>query len=99
MAEIDKVFAGLNTQLRRFKEEFGVEIVRRVHDRTPVESGRLQRGWGFQMRQYDIEVYNVVEYATHVEFGTKSMAPRGMLRTTLLEANDIARVAAEKVKK
>ena len=99
MAEIDKVFTGLNTRLRKFKEEFGMEFMERVKQRTPVRTGALQRGWGFQMRQTDIEVYNIQDYATFVEYGTPYMAPRGMLRTTLLEAEDIAQVAAERSKK
>lgn len=98
--EIDRVFAGLDTRLRKFKQEFGMETVERVASRTPVgKTGRLQGGWGFQMRQEDIEIYNVVEYASFVEYGTEHMAPRGMLRTTLLEADDIARVAMERAKK
>ena len=100
MAEIEKVFAGLNTRLRKFKREFGMEFKERVEARTPVgETGRLKRGWGFQEKQNDIEIYNVVEYASYVEYGTPRMEPRGMLRATLLEANDIAQVAAERSKK
>ena len=99
MADIDKVFANLNTRLRNFKREFGVEFMERVKVRTPVKTGRLQGGWGFTMKQSDIEIYNVVEYASFVEYGTPRMAPRGMLRTTLLESNDIAKVAKERASK
>ncbi len=94
--EIDKVFAGLNTKLRRFKSEFGMEFVERVEARTPVISGILQSGWGFTSKATDIEIWNLREYASYVEYGTPKMAPRGMLRATILECEDIAEVAAER---
>jgi len=96
MAAIDKVFLNLNTKLRKFKSEFGMEFRERVEARTPVITGKLQGGWGFEMKATDIEVYNVEPYASFVEFGTEHMAPRGMLRATLLEAEQIAEVAAQK---
>lgn len=94
--EIDKVFVGLNTSLRKFKREVGVEITARVEQRTPEITGRLKRGWGFTEKAKDIQIYNVVEYASFVEYGTPHMAPRGMLRATLNELPDIADVAAKR---
>jgi hypothetical protein len=99
MAIIQNVFAGLNTRLRKFKSEFGVEFMERVKEKTPVITGRLQNGWGFTMKQTDIEIWNVQDYASYVEYGTPKMAPRGMLRRTLLESQDIAKVAMERAKK
>lgn len=99
MAEIEKVFAGLNTRLRKFKEEFGVEFTARAAEKTPVDTGALQRGWGFTMKQNDIEIYNIKDYASFIEYGTPSIEPVGMLRRTLLEKDEIAAVAAEKAKK
>lgn len=96
MAGIDDVMAGLDTRLVKFKQEYGIEFMARVKEKTPVESGELQGAWGFTMKAEDIEIYNVAEYAEFVENGTPKMAPRGMLRATMLEAEDIARVAAEK---
>jgi hypothetical protein len=96
MAEIDKVFLDLNTRLRKFKREFGSEFTQRVAEKTPVKTGALQGGWGFVEKQDDIEVYNTKDYASHVEYGTPHMAPRGMLRRTLLEKDEIAEVAAQK---
>lgn len=93
MAEISKVFAGLDTRLRKFKQEFGIEFKRRVEARTPVDTGALQRGWGFTPTATDIEVYNVMPYASWVEYGTPKMAPRGMLRATVMESEAIAEVA------
>ena len=96
MSEIDKVFLGLNTRLKNFRREFGMELIERVKQRTPVLTGEMQRGWGFEMRKDDIEIYNVAPHSAYVEYGTPNMAPRAPLRTTLLEAEDIAKVAAER---
>lgn len=94
--EIDNVFAGLQTQLRNFKEEFGMEFMERVKSRTPVRTGHLQNSWGFTMKKTDIEIYNTAEYAAYVEYGTEHIEPRGMLRATLLEVEQIAEVAKER---
>jgi len=94
--EIDGVVAGLNTKLRKFKEEWGVECLERVRARTPVLTGALKSGWGFDMKATDIEIYNTMDYAAYVEYGTPKMAPRAMLGTTLLEADQITDVAKKK---
>ena len=93
---IDKFAVELDTKLRRFKEEFGVELLERTRARTPVKSGALKGGWGFTNKKTSIEIYNTQEYAAYVEFGTDKMAPRAMLRTSLLEADQIIEVAKEK---
>ena len=97
MAELDKVLVELNTNFRKVIEEYGVEAKRRVEIRTPVgETGKLQRGWGFTKKKTSIEIYNTQDYASYVEYGTSKMAPRGMLRATLLEHDQILDVAAQK---
>lgn len=95
--EIDNVFAGLDTKLKKFKSEFGVELIDRVRQRTPVITGALRDGWGFTNKATDISIWNTEDYAAFVEYGTVHMEPRGMLRTTLLEKDQIAEVAAKKV--
>lgn len=97
--EIDKFNVDLETRLKKFKEEFGIELLERVRARTPVRTGDLKGGWGFQMRQESIDIYNTKDYAGYVEFGTEKMAPRAMLRTSLLEKEQIAEIAKEKASK
>ena len=94
--EIDRVFAGLNTRLRKFKEEVGVETIARAMQRTPVLTGEMKRSWGFTQKQPDIEFWNVSDHSHFVEFGTPKMAPRAPLRTTLLEMPQIVVVAKRK---
>jgi hypothetical protein len=97
MADIEQVCVELSTNLRKLKQEVGIELKERVEQRTPVgETGRLRRGWGFTLRKTSLDVYNTVEYAEYVEYGTPHMAPRGMLRATLLELPQIVEVAAVK---
>jgi hypothetical protein len=95
--EIDGIFAGLDTKLRKFKTAWGVEFMERVKARTPVDSGHLQNSWGFVEKATDLEIYNTMPYASSVEFGTDKMAPRGMMQSTLLESEQITKVAKEKV--
>ena len=95
--EIDGVFLGLATKLRKFKTEFGSEFVERVKQRTPVRTGALQGGWGFETTATDISIYNTKDYAGFVENGTEHMAPRGMLRTTILEGQQIAMAVKQKL--
>lgn len=98
-AEINNVFAGLDTRLRNFKKEFGMEFMDRVKAKTPVRTGTLQNSWGFTEKKTDIEIYNVAPYARYVEEGTEKMAPARMLALTMDESKQIAEVAAKRAKK
>lgn len=92
-----KVFAGLDTSLRKYKEQFAVEAVERMKQRTPVRTGVLKESYGFTMKAKDVQFWNLAAYAAYVEYGTPLMAPRAMMRTTLLlESEQISEVAARK---
>lgn len=94
--EIDRFFVELDTKLVKFKREFASETAKRVEDRTPVVTGALKAGWLTSITQTGFNISNIREYAAYVEYGTPDMAPRAMLRTTLLEADQIAQVAKER---
>jgi hypothetical protein len=94
--EIDKFSVELETHLRKFKEQFGIELLERTRARTPVRTGNLRDGWGFKLKDTSIEVYNTQPYATYVEYGTDKIAPRAMLRTSIAESDDIAKIAVQK---
>lgn len=93
---IEKWNIDLDTQLRKFKREFGIEFLKRVKQRTPVKTGALQRGYLQTQRKTSIDISNTKDYAAYVEFGTEKMAPRAMIRTTLEESEQIKDIAAEK---
>lgn len=97
MTDISGIFADLDTKLRNFKRQWGIEFLARVKARTPVLTGKLQNSWGFLEEQSDIEIYNVADYASFVEFGTPKMAPRAMLQTTILESDQITDVVTNKL--
>jgi HK97 gp10 family phage protein len=96
--QIDNFIVDLETTLRKFKVEFGVELIARTKARTPVKTGALQNGFGFEVKKTSIAVYNTKDYAGYVEFGTPYMAPRAMLRTSLEESDEIADIAMQKAK-
>ena len=83
--------------LASFKQEFADEFRERVSARTPVDSGNLQKSWDAAVLRDSIEISNGARYAAYIEYGTVHIPPVGMLRTTVLEAEDIARTAAERV--
>ena len=94
--EIDRIFIDLGTKLTKFKKEFASEMAQRVEARTPVLSGSLKAGWLTEQTKTGFTISNIREYAKFVEYGTVHMAPRAMLRTTMLEAAQIAEVARER---
>jgi hypothetical protein len=95
--EIDGIFAGLDTKLRKFRMEVGIEVRARAEQRTPVATGELKQSWGFDLNKNDIRFWNVAPYSSYVENGTEHMAPRGMLRTTLVELPDICEQVSKKL--
>lgn len=96
MSDVDNIFKQLDDALVKFNQEYAAEFVSRVAARTPVASGKLRDGWQSTVTPDEIVIANAVEYAGYVEFGTPYVAPRGMLRTTVLEAEQIAAVARQK---
>lgn len=84
--------------LEEFKVGFAQEFYTRVVDRTPIgETGNLQANWSIDLSPDTIEITNDTPYAVYVEYGTYKMAPRGMMRTTALESEDIAKIVKERV--
>ena len=95
--ELKDVSVNLGTRLRKFKQAYAQELLRRTERRTPVDTGALQRGWGVTMRKESFDIYNTMDYAGYVEYGTPLQPPKAMLRTSLAESEQIAQVAAAKV--
>lgn len=86
----------LQTKLVNFKREFAMEFKSRVEQRTPVRTGALKGGWHIELKSTEMELSNTQEYMQYVEFGTPKMQPHGMVRTTLLEGEQIMEVAKER---
>ena len=66
--------------------------------RTPVITGKLRDGWYGMVQDREVVVANDVDYASYVEYGTHKMAPRGMLRATANESEQIMTRAVARAK-
>lgn len=93
----DDVFKNIEDGLSRFLPTFVEEFMPRVKRRTPVRSGTLQQGWEATVTETAAQIVNEVPYAAPVEYGTTHTAPRGMLRSTVEESEQIAQIAFNKV--
>lgn len=72
--------------------ELSQELLEKIKDRTPVDTGKAQAGWKLD----DNVIYNDVEYIEYLENGTPKMAPVGMVRLALEEADDILQKIVDK---
>ncbi len=87
--DIDEFTKKLDMVVPEFEKEFKA----RVAERTPVLTGALQAGWVWD-RSEKIHVFtNLMTYAGYVEFGTPTHSPVGMVGTTVLESNEIMKIA------
>jgi len=74
-------------------EEAKKEMLKRIKDRTPVDTGRARDGWYINT---DGDIANPHEYVKYLEFGSSDQAPQGMVRITALEAESIIKQMARK---
>lgn len=56
-------------------------LLRRVKQKTPVDTGNLRRNWSFKgqllNRGYEVTVFNQTEYAPYVEYGHRLKTRNG----------------------
>lgn len=69
----------------RTANELAARLLRKVRERTPVDTGTLRRGWDVgEIRKngdtYEIEVINPTEYGPYVEYGHRTANHRGWVR-------------------
>jgi hypothetical protein len=97
-----QVFKRITERLRKtddqFAEAFADEFEKRVKNRTPVDTGTLQRGWETTVSPDEITIRNDVEYAGYVEDGTEHMDGAHMLKVTMSEIPEISKIAQRKIK-
>lgn len=75
-SELSNIF---ENSKRRFEKEaknylqrVGVKFIRRVKILTPVDTGRLRRGWNMEEGHFRVVIDNKVEYGPHVEHGHRT---------------------------
>lgn len=69
---------GLNVRSR--------QLVSRLKEATPVDTGRARDGWHYDNRQ----IQNAVEYVDHLNKGSSKQAPRYFVEKTLLSHADVS---------
>ena len=68
-------------KMNQFVAQEGEVIRGKVQDNTPVDTGRLKRGWKRSRAvQGKAEIYNNVEYAAHVEYGHRTRGGKGFVK-------------------
>lgn len=94
-----KAFGRIQKHLKnvdeKYEKAYKDEFLKRVVNRTPVDSGTLRNGW--KITGSSIE--NDVPYAGYVEDGTESMAGAHMVKTTMSESAQISKIAMKKAQK
>lgn len=70
--------------------ELAMIALAKIQKRTPVDTGRARAGWQIaKPDKYTALIYNSVEYIVYLEYGHSQQAPRGMVRLTAKEINDM----------
>ena len=93
---IAQATAEIKSKLEKVAPLFADIFVERVSNRTPRLSGTLADAWKAQQSGNTINIINDTPYAAYVEYGTYKMEPRGMMRATMLERQEILDEAAKK---
>jgi hypothetical protein len=91
--------ANIQKQIEMAKVEFSLEFLKRWNRRTPVDTGTLRKGNTVKTASSQFEFINEVPYFGYVEDGTPTHRPVGMLKTTVLEANEIWNIAMKRAKR
>ncbi len=87
-------------QVEAYLREFQKEFLKRLKRRTPVLTGQARDGWESQLNTDNTVTFtNDVPYIGKLENGSSTQAPNGMLKVTVEEAPQIAKLAAARVQK
>lgn len=65
---------------------FGTALIKA---KTPVDTGKLKSDWKLKLEGNGIRITNQAYYAGFVEFGTRKMAARAMMTSSLPEIRDV----------
>ena len=82
-----------------YADEFAQEFEDRVAQRTPVDTGHLRDSWETHVSASEITISNDAEYAGFVEDGTEHMEGAHMVKTTMSEVPEIARIVLNRITK
>lgn len=92
--ELDLLFKGPDGPVGKMLAKMTIRTVRISKRLCPVDTGRLRSSIASEMggdsQGMVARVGTNVEYARHVEFGTRRMRPRSFLRAALNDAVNVA---------
>lgn len=80
-------------KIKKFEDEFMMEFMKRVAERTPVRSGLAQRSYTIEQQGNGWVLKNEQEYVVYLELGTLHDSPHAMIQTTMVEYQDIMDIA------
>lgn len=71
----------INNFTKDVANEIALRLIRRIKEKTPIDTGTLRNGWAIgsiteSSDMYAIEIINPVEYASEVEYGHRQEVGR-----------------------
>lgn len=65
------------------------DLTEEIRRKTPIDTGRARRGWRRTLTPKGASIHNPVPYISHLENGSSSQAPKGMIKPSInkVEAN------------
>lgn len=90
----------LKGELRQSLKRVGVQALRRASNSTPVDTGNLRRNWNargpiFNGSAISLQLYNNVEYASHVEYGHRTRGGGGWVEGRFMLRDSIEAIGNE----
>ncbi|MGI0028494.1 MAG: hypothetical protein ACREAQ_02120 [Nitrososphaera sp.] len=73
---LSEIIAGIDEITEETLTQVGLATLRLVRTRTPVRTGHLINNHKMRVQGNSLRMWNEVEYAAYVEFGTSRMLPR-----------------------
>ena len=93
----EAILSDVKAAMDKVIEEVAAEVLERVKDLTPVDTGFAQSQWKLdEVNEEGFEISNNANYIEYLENGSSTQAPNGMLGITLMEVPDMVDKACEK---
>lgn len=92
------VFDDIIKNVDNLMRNVGEEVLRRIVERTPVDTGYAQSQWHLDTDSSSFTVSNQCEYIQYLENGHSQQAPTGMVAVTMNEVPQIIAQELERTK-
>lgn len=95
----EEVLTDLEEDIDNLIADVAKEVLSRVKDRTPVDTGYAKSRWTIDTTDSGFDINNDADYISYLELGHSQQAPAGMLGITMEEVPDIVEEKAAKYRK